>query len=98
MQHDAVSLRLRVALRRTPAAPPHKPEDASMELHATTPPPPEGCIETQVVGNVLLIGLNRPAKRNGWTPRMFRELGEAYTPLWDPGLKVHARRGYYPRF
>ena len=33
-----------------------------------TTPPPEGCIDTQVIGHVLLIGINRPAKRNGWTP------------------------------
>jgi enoyl-CoA hydratase len=60
-----------------------------MELHATTPVPPEGCIDTQVVGNVLLIGINRPAKRNGWTPEMFRQLGEAYTRLDDePELRV----------
>lgn len=60
-----------------------------MQIHATTPPPPEGCIDTQVVGNVLLIGINRPAKRNGWTPEMFRQLGEAYTRLDDePGLRV----------
>jgi enoyl-CoA hydratase/carnithine racemase len=30
-----------------------------------------------------LIGINRPAKLNGFTPRMFRELGEAYTRLDD---------------
>jgi enoyl-CoA hydratase/carnithine racemase len=60
-----------------------------MQVHATTAPPPEGCIETQVVGNVLLIGINRPAKRNGWTPEMFRQLGEAYTRLDDePELRV----------
>ncbi len=59
-----------------------------MQILATTPPP-EGCIDTQVVGNVLLIGINRPAKRNGWTPEMFRQLGEAYTRLDDePELRV----------
>ena len=46
-------------------------------------PPAEGCIDTQVVGNILLIGINRPAKRNGWTPQMFRQLAEAYTRLDD---------------
>jgi enoyl-CoA hydratase len=60
-----------------------------MELHATTTPPPQGTIDTQVVGNVLLIGINRPAKRNGWTPDMFRQLAEAYTRLDDePALRV----------
>jgi enoyl-CoA hydratase len=48
-----------------------------------TPPPPEGTITTEQRGSVLLIGLNRPAKLNGFTPRMFRELGEAYTRLDD---------------
>ena len=49
-----------------------------------TTPPPEGCIDTQVVdGHILLIGINRPAKRNGWTPAMFRQLAEAYTRLDD---------------
>ena len=35
-------------------------------------PPPEGCISCEVRGHVLLIGINRPAKRNGWTPAMFQ--------------------------
>jgi enoyl-CoA hydratase/carnithine racemase len=52
-------------------------------------PPAEGCISTEVQGHVLLIGINRPAKRNGFTPRMFRELSEAYTRLDDdPALRV----------
>ena len=51
-----------------------------MQLEFTDPPPAEGCIDTQVIdGQILLIGINRPAKRNGWTPRMFRELAAAYT-------------------
>jgi enoyl-CoA hydratase/carnithine racemase len=38
---------------------------------------------------VLLIGINRPAKRNGWTPAMFQQLAEAYTRLDDePELRV----------
>lgn len=52
-------------------------------------PPPEGCISCEVRGHVLLIGINRPAKRNGWTPAMFQQLGEAYTRLDDePELRV----------
>ena len=54
-----------------------------MHIQSTQPPPAEGCIDTQVVGSVLLIGINRPAKRNGWTPTMFRQLAEAYTLLDD---------------
>ena len=54
-----------------------------------TTPPPEGCIDTEVRGHVLLIGINRPAKRNGWTAPMFRQLAEAYTRLDDdPALRV----------
>jgi enoyl-CoA hydratase/carnithine racemase len=38
---------------------------------------------------MLLIGINRPAKRNGWTPAMFQQLAEAYTRLDDePELRV----------
>lgn len=57
----------------------------------TTSPeaPPEGCITCETRGPLLLIGINRPAKYNGFTPRMFRELGEAYTRLDDdPQLRV----------
>ena len=48
-----------------------------------TEAPPEGCITCEVRGPLLLVGINRPAKYNGFTPRMFRELGEAYTRLDD---------------
>ena len=44
---------------------------------------PEGAVVTEVRGHVLLIGLNRPSKRNGFTPKMFCELAEAYTRLDD---------------
>jgi enoyl-CoA hydratase len=51
--------------------------------------PAEGTITSERRGALLLIGINRPAKRNGFTPRMFRELGEAYTLLDDdPQLRV----------
>ena len=50
---------------------------------------PEGGIDLEVRGGVLLIGINRPNKRNGFTPKMYRELGEAYTRLDDdPSLRV----------
>lgn len=45
--------------------------------------PPEGTIRTERRGPLLMIGIDRPAKRNGFTPRMFRELAEAYTLLDD---------------
>ncbi|MFY3386028.1 crotonase/enoyl-CoA hydratase family protein [Paracidovorax sp. MALMAid1276] len=64
-----------------------------------TTPPPEGCIDTQVVGHVLLIGINRPAKRNGWTPPMFRQLAEAYTRLDDdPDLRVGVLHAFGDHF
>ncbi len=50
---------------------------------------PDGSIDCEVRSHVLLIGINRPAKRNGFTPKMFRELGEAYTRLdEDAALRV----------
>lgn len=52
-------------------------------------PPAEGTITTERRGALLLVGINRPAKRNGFTPRMFRELAQAYTLLDDePSLRV----------
>ena len=54
-----------------------------------TTPHPEGQIDCTVHGAVLQISINRPAKRNGFTPKMFRELGDAYTRLDDdPALRV----------
>ena len=50
---------------------------------------PEGSIDLEVRNGALLIGINRPNKRNGFTPKMYRELGEAYTRLDDdPTLRV----------
>ena len=50
---------------------------------------PNGAVVTEVRGHVLVIGINRPSKRNGFTPTMFRELAEAYTRLDDdPALRV----------
>lgn len=65
-----------------------------------TTPPPEGCISCEVLDeHILLIGINRPAKRNGWTPRMFRELAEAYTRLDDdPQLRVGVLHAYGDHF
>lgn len=53
------------------------------------PSPPEGRITTEAQGHVLRIGIDRPAKRNGFTPAMLRALAEAYTRLDDdPALRV----------
>jgi len=68
-----------------------RPDPATMRCMNTANPTahPEGSIDTDVLGSVLLIGINRPAKLNGFTPKMFRELGEAYTRLDDdPVLRV----------
>ena len=60
-----------------------------MPIMSMTASHPEGSIDTTVVDEVLQIAINRPAKRNGFTPKMFRELGEAYTRLDDdPALRV----------
>lgn len=45
--------------------------------------PPEGRITCEVQDGVLLIGIDRPAKRNGFTPAMMAALAEAYTRLDD---------------
>jgi enoyl-CoA hydratase/carnithine racemase len=50
---------------------------------------PEGSIDCEISGNLLLIAINRPSKRNGFTPKMFSELGAAYSQLDDdPSLRV----------
>jgi enoyl-CoA hydratase len=62
-------------------------------------PPPEGTISIERRGAVLLIGINRPAKYNGFTPRMYRELGEAYTLLDDdPQSRVGVLHAFGPHF
>ncbi len=49
----------------------------------------EGGIDCIVRGGLLLMAINRPAKRNGFTQRMLRQLAEAYTRLDDgAGLRV----------
>ena len=64
-----------------------------------TPVPFEGCITCEQRGHVLLIGMNRPAKLNGFTPAMFRELGEAYTRLDDdPELRVGVLHAFGAHF
>lgn len=40
---------------------------------------PDGEILTRRDGTIFLIGLNRPAKLNGFTPKMLKELAAAYT-------------------
>jgi enoyl-CoA hydratase/carnithine racemase len=60
---------------------------------------PEGTISTEKHGPLLLIGINRPAKYNGFTPRMFRELAQAYTRLDDEeGLRVGVLHAFGSHF
>jgi len=40
---------------------------------------PDGTIRTELRGRVFLIGIARPAKLNGFSLKMLRELAEAYT-------------------
>lgn len=48
---------------------------------------PDGQIIVKEQGSLLLIGIDRPEKRNGFTPKMFAELAAAYTRLENsPGI------------
>ncbi len=59
----------------------------------------DGGIVCEVRGAVLLIGINRPAKRNGFTPKMMDELGRAYTRLDDePALRVGVLHAFGDHF
>src|SRR5579871_6320746 len=46
-----------------------------MERHS------DGQIALEQRGHVLLIGIDRPEKRNGFTPKLFSELAAAYSKL-----------------
>ena len=60
---------------------------------------PEGGIDCSVENGVLLIAINRPAKRNGFTPSMYRQLAEAYTLLDDdPDLRAGVLHAFGPYF
>jgi enoyl-CoA hydratase len=53
------------------------PNDPSL----ADPPPAEGRVTTRVHGRCLVMTIDRPAKYNGFTPKMLRELAAAYTRL-----------------
>ena len=60
---------------------------------------PDGCITLDVQGEILLMGIDRREKYNGFTPKMLRELGEAYTRLdEDPALRVGVLHAHGPHF
>ncbi|MBC8187678.1 MAG: hypothetical protein H8E78_05670 [Proteobacteria bacterium] len=42
---------------------------------------PDGQISVEQRDNILLMGIDRPEKRNGLTPRMVSQLRDAYTRL-----------------
>ena len=42
---------------------------------------PDGQINVEQRDHLLLIGIDRPEKRNGFTPKIFAELAAAYTRL-----------------
>lgn len=46
---------------------------------------PDGQITTEQRGHILLIGIDREEKYNGFTPKMFTELANAYAELENNG-------------
>ncbi len=46
---------------------------------------PDGEIVSRLEGPVFVIGINRPAKMNGFTPKMLQELAAAYTAFEHDG-------------
>ena len=42
---------------------------------------PDGQITTEQRGHIYMIGIDRPEKYNGFTPKMFAELADAYAEL-----------------
>mgnify|MGYP001824262819 CR=1 FL=1 len=60
---------------------------------------PEGGITVEQRGHLWLIGIDRPEKRNGLTPKMWDELREAYTRLdEDEELRVGILFGHGEHF
>jgi enoyl-CoA hydratase/carnithine racemase len=60
---------------------------------------PDGCITEEVRGEILLMGIDRREKYNGFTPKMLSDLGDAYTRLdQDPALRVGVLFAHGPHF
>ena len=56
--------------------------------HAASENPADGRITTELHDELYLIGFDRPAKLNGFTPRMLRQLAQAYTEFErEPGAR-----------
>jgi len=74
-------------------------KENTMSHATTTAPSPDGDITCERRGALLLIGINRPAKRNGFTPKMMDELSHAYTLLDDDaGLRVGVLHAFGEHF
>ena len=60
---------------------------------------PDGQVNVEQREHLLLIGIDRPEKRNGFTPKIFAELAAAYTRLEkDPGMRcgvLHAEGDHF---
>ena len=60
---------------------------------------PEGRITTERRGRIFLMGIDRPEKRNGVTPKMWSDLRDAYTELdEDDALRVGVLFGHGEHF
>jgi enoyl-CoA hydratase len=71
----------------------------SSEHQPPQAPDPHGRIRTRVEGRCLVMTIDRPAKYNGFTPKMLRELAAAYTRLEaEDGLWVGVLEAEGPHF
>lgn len=66
-------------------------------MSSSTERHPDGQITTEQRGNIYMIGIDRPEKYNGFTPKMFTELADAYAELehndklWVGVLHAHGK-------
>ncbi len=84
----------------TAPRPPDRP-DGCAKPAAPSPPadPAVGRITRSRSGGVFLVGIDRPTKRNGFTPEMCRELAYAYTEFeHDPEARCALLFSHGPHF
>jgi enoyl-CoA hydratase/carnithine racemase len=63
------------------------------------PAPPEGRIRVERRGALMLIGIDRPAKLNGFTPQMLDQLSRAYQRFEDDAdARVAVLHAFGPHF
>ena len=68
-------------------------------MSETTPPPPEGRIRVERRGALMLIGIDRPTKLNGFTPQMVDQLSLAYQRFEDDAeARVAVLHGFGQHF